>query len=139
MSEHTYFHDLFLIYFNDSLKVVHFSLNVLRILIFSKHFEHAFSPPPFCELHCKLQSQRSPACTVPHGISSTKSEYPFPKAPLASCCPFPAVPLESGVGITHSSGINVDIMVKCRNSLHFFHSLFWQKNNVCFPNTIAHF
>lgn len=44
MSEHTYFHDLFLIYFNDSLKVVHFSLSVLRILIFSKHLEYAFSP-----------------------------------------------------------------------------------------------
>ena len=48
MSEHTYFRDLFLIYFNDSLKVVHFSLSVLRILIFSKHLERAFSPPRLC-------------------------------------------------------------------------------------------
>lgn len=44
MAERTYFHDLFLIYFNDSLKVVHFSSSVLRILILSKRLERAFSP-----------------------------------------------------------------------------------------------
>lgn len=67
------------------------------------------------------------------------SDYPFPTVYLASQCPFPAVTLESGLGTTGSSGINVDIIIKWRNSLHFFYSLYWQKNNVCFPNTIAHF
>lgn len=60
-------------------------------------------------------------------------------AHLASQCPFLAVTPEPGLGVTASSGINVDIMIKWRNSLHFFYSLYWQKNNVCFPNTIAHF
>lgn len=60
-------------------------------------------------------------------------------AHLASQCPFLAVTPESGLGVTAASGINVDIMIKWRSSLHFFYSLYWQKNNVCFPNTIAHF
>lgn len=61
---------------------------------------------------------------------SAAADCPFPTVFLGSQCPFFAVSLESGLGITGSSRINVDIMIKWRNSLHFFYSLYWQEQRV---------